>query len=350
MATSGTPINRPVQPRFGAESGLQSPLGSGALTNQWKKTKVPSNSTFGLAVAMARLERIVAQLRRRVITPPSTPVELENMFPFKIYQIDNITDDSHSPYTFQIRCGLIGLRGNPTSNTGSLVGNFEDQNFCMNTDFKLGQSAVPYLQTVSFDWQPTPNDGGEIILSNASDTIIDNNTQIVLDSTLDGDGYSRASFWQDFSFGSGAGGDLMGRMWSENPGGTGRQINPFPPPNQDIYPIGTISNKTSESTSDFVIRQIITGNLVGRYPTSSIGTGGVTSLSLLLFYRGYWNLNTLSGKCFTNGDRVVDDSTILHAISGNNFYGVYNYIGGSNVETAHPVVGVKWALDSMVIL
>ena len=70
--TSGTPISRPVQPRFGAGSGLQSPLGNDDLTNQWKKTKVPSSSTFGLAVAVARMERMLAQLRRRVLTPPNT--------------------------------------------------------------------------------------------------------------------------------------------------------------------------------------------------------------------------------------------------------------------------------------
>ena len=68
--TSGTPINRPVQPRFGAGSGLQSPLGGDDLTNQWKKTKVPSSSTFGLATTVARLVSEMAKLRRRVITPP----------------------------------------------------------------------------------------------------------------------------------------------------------------------------------------------------------------------------------------------------------------------------------------
>lgn len=68
--TSGTPINRPVQPRFGAGSGLQSPLGGDDLTNQWKKTKVPSSSTFGLATTVARLVSEMAKLRRRIVTPP----------------------------------------------------------------------------------------------------------------------------------------------------------------------------------------------------------------------------------------------------------------------------------------
>jgi hypothetical protein len=70
--TSGTPINRPVQPRFGAGSGLQSPLGNDDLTNQWKKTKVPSSSTFGLATTVARLVSDVGKLRRRIVSPPGT--------------------------------------------------------------------------------------------------------------------------------------------------------------------------------------------------------------------------------------------------------------------------------------
>lgn len=86
---SSTIINRPVIPKFNPGSGLRSPLDTDDLTNQWKKSKVGSESTFGLAVAVQRHERQLAKLRRRIITPTAVaayPVSSTTFdFPFRIH-------------------------------------------------------------------------------------------------------------------------------------------------------------------------------------------------------------------------------------------------------------------------
>src|SRR6185312_14725241 len=83
------PVNRPVIPKYGAGSGLRSPLDSNDLTNEHKKTGVVNQSNFGLANQVSRLVSQVNQLRRRIISPPLKSTDTILSHPFKIYKPTN---------------------------------------------------------------------------------------------------------------------------------------------------------------------------------------------------------------------------------------------------------------------
>ena len=94
--TSGIPITRPVKPTFNAGSGLRSPFDKDDLTNAHKKNNVTNASTFGLAIAVSRLERIVAQLRRRVIGGGSSTPSIA----IQDFKIVSDGGDSYNCHTF----------------------------------------------------------------------------------------------------------------------------------------------------------------------------------------------------------------------------------------------------------
>jgi len=360
-----TPIIRPVKPTFNAGSGLRSPLDKDDLTNSHKKAITPNSSTFNLAIQVQQHTVAINKLRRRVLTPPQTPpVQPAPLYPFSIYQINNVTDPTLSPLTFQVRTGVIGLRSKyitennrPSYFNVSTFGNFEIP--CEVLTDSLNKDAFYASPSYSIV-PPTPNTGGNIQLLNGTDVIAATGagaggSQIVLDSQIDSPGISgdcRASLWLVIVDGPAGGGtqlqaQLWGRMFTDNAVSTlGRETKPFPDPDPSIVPIGIIGNLAYDHASPFTVLQLQSGNLINRFNPGVIS--GLTASPT--YQRGYWSTDSLSGQVFWDGDNVVDDSHIIITISGSDFYGTYSYIGGSGIETSSPAINANFVMTGMVIL
>lgn len=69
---SATPISRPLQPRFHEGSALRSPLDADSVDRQWIKGLKTAQSTFGVQMQLAKMEREISKLRRRIIGGQST--------------------------------------------------------------------------------------------------------------------------------------------------------------------------------------------------------------------------------------------------------------------------------------
>ncbi len=355
-----TPIIRPVKPTFNAGSGLRSPLDKDDLTNAHKKAVVPNASTFNLAIQVQQLSGAVNKLRRRVLTPPTTPpVQPAPLYPFSIYQINNVTDPALSPLTFQVRTGVIGLRSIyitqndvPSNFNTKTWGNFEiPYEVYFDSINKDGFDASPNFSNVP----PIANTGGNTQLLNGTDVQIGGGTQIVLDDEIDSPllfGDCRASLWLKIVDGPAGGGTQLqarfwGRMYTNNASSTlGRELQPFPDPDPTIIPIGLIGNMGVNRAAPFTVLQLQSGNLINRFNPGVIS--GLTASPT--YQRGYWSTDSLSGQVFWNGDSVVDDSHIIVTISGSDFYGTYSYIGGSGIETNSPAINANFVMTGMVIL
>ena len=345
--SSMTPINRPVQPRFNTGSGLRSPLDADDLTNAHKKNRVGSNSTFGLQIAVSKMQSEIAKLRRRVLTPPQPQSLTAIIPPFSFYQVKSNTPSVETWRVLQMADGIFGGRSffnsqskyvnlfNPES-LGYPEGNYELR------------MAIANDLSIEFPFsQPTPLDPvyGQTVLADATDTVLfDPNTnqtcgQIVLNnSALDPTvpGSLSASFWLEIKDTVLDGGDplsgyyarLMGRMWS-NYGTSGRPTDAFPAHSNSIIPLCLVEVDPTE----IFFNQLQTGNIVNNYPAFVAGSSlGQT------FYRGDWTTNSLSGQYFYPGDLVTNGT-----ISTGGHTWVKQFIRKTyGTTTTAPASGADW--------
>jgi len=365
--TSGTPINRPVQPRFGAGSGLQSPLGSDDLTNQWKKTKVPASSTFNLAGQVAQIVSAELRKRRRVLTPPAAITQTDTFFPFKIYQpdlsqiadfgyildnqIENLrnftaidsTVPTNLPTTINpitdgwriwaIRDGMYSARNFESVNFQDVVieqpptrstFNIPMSDFSMSGNTGDGAGDLTDAQGLDYDIPsgeyPQTNPVIPIILSGEPDSI----------------GFYSFSIWLainstfDFSFGA----QICGQQFDTATG----TASAFPEPpygftgspdtyqgELTVFPIGIISTVSASNPSNVPTQlsaiQIQLGNCFSQYGEVNLAEftsddGAATVYSAGLNYRGdFLNDPNLSQEVFYPGDVVRIQKAISIAAS-----------------------------------
>jgi len=82
-----TPIQRNWMPHYNVGSSLRSPLDPDDLTNIHKKDNATKGSAFNLATQVQQHSVMINKLRRRILTPPQTPIsKLEQFHPFQIYK------------------------------------------------------------------------------------------------------------------------------------------------------------------------------------------------------------------------------------------------------------------------
>lgn len=305
--------------------------------NAWKTTNEVLPNLTTLLNAISKHDRDINRLRRRV---PTFVQQQSAFFPFKIYQIGNqsATDAQNAAYvavgadinnfTFQIRSGFIGYRSQYFLHVG-FPATFEEPLFCICTD-----------NIDVFDSPPVANTGLTVVLSNAADTLIYDDSsfglnlpQIAIDPTEDDLGQIRASFWivliDDPDLGLYT--QLWGRMFTDDVfDSTGRPTDPLPSnTDSSIVPIGTVlynAALTGSFASLNGVVQYLSGNLSNRY--AALAPLGST-LGPVSVPRGFWTADSLSGEVFYMGDVVQDDSAIYFTISGKNFYAVWTYTGAS---------------------
>ncbi len=277
-----------------------------------------------------------------VLTPPSQLLH-SVFFPFKIYNINNYVDPTLSALTVQIRSGIIAARTAFNINYPTVENNYEQPIFC-----GLDGDDSQYL-----DRQPTALIGGNITLDNAADTLIfdsgspisttPNDKQIVIDGTDDALGFENSSYWVEILDDptDGLSYKLWGRMWCQSAGSfpPTRQITPFPNPSPNIIQLGIIIARGGTIT---VIQQYLFDNLINRYSPGP--SGSVPSVGIM---RGRWMDNSLSGRVFWPGDRMIG-STILLTLDGTDLYGTWTYTGiPANVSTEPLATDANWLLEGI---
>jgi len=327
-----------------SESSPLAPFRDDRNTPQaWKKTREMSRQNNSQVDALQLLVAKLSRQRRKPLggyipTPPAV-----EMFPFKIYQINNVsaTDAQKKLFsdlglsiddvTFQIRDGLIGFR--PYINTpitaeidplSALVGNNEFEVAVVTTDIDHQSNPLQYNYD-DFYYPPQANKGTCLILDDTAATLICGipagspaNTpaisvnQIALNQNqVRGVGIAypndrAAAFWVEIVDDplNGICPNLMGQMYCGELAAT-RANYPFPI-GDNIIPLGTVSvNKPASQAGEAVgiqIRQIQTGNLVNRFPP------GITN------HRGVWTETfdelppDVLSCMFYPGDIIVDDT------------------------------------------
>jgi len=345
------PIPRVNQPKFHEGSGFRSPRDSDALALGWKKQVRTTGQGVAQSNAMFKLQQDLNRLRRRQLGYTLN----QDIAPFTIYNINNITNSKNSWRTFQIRSGWLGAKScfaiagaSPTM--PATIANFEIPMF-VTSDIGTGNGDNAYdnLADIGEPFAPLiPNKGGDKLLSNTTDTVLATagdifSYQIVLQPDYDSNGNIWASFWIDVE----DTGELLsfihpvlyGRMYGA---GLGRPTDAFPIDGPNIIPIGTIQINSypvwNGGTTGTHINQIHTGNLLnrfaGNYPSAKIGSP--------IYWRGRWSADDLSGQAFYDGDGVLDDVN-GYTKSGVGFNKVWIYKGGAGIETDPPASnGSRW--------
>jgi hypothetical protein len=289
---------------------------------------------------------------------------IQTVLPFQIYQPLNPDGTPTGDFTFQIRGGLIGYRSQYWM--GTLSGwDFEQ---AMEADCTDGLNGVAvFANSAAANPIPPMPFVAQVTLANATDTLIWDGagtfgaSQIVLNSTPDSLDTIQAAFWikiiDDPDLGIYP--QLWGRMWTNDPvDPTGRPTTPYPNTegvNQSIIRLGNLFQVYDFDVGPgglpgWSINQYQLGNLVNRYAALAPLSAPFATPNNI---RGYWLANSLSGEVFYDGDLVIDDSIIIvTALSdGQNFYGVYVYTHGFNIETASPAAnGYNWTRISVIIL
>lgn len=226
---------------------------------------------------------------------PAPPAEI--YYPFQVYPVGT--------NAFKVHDGFIGCRSRYVEDfngniLGSLwptvEGNFEQQVW------------VPMDSGGLITFGQLPNQ----VLYNSTDTELADSNGVVgaltfsADTDEDDDGKILFSIWVEVN--DGVGGldlNLYARMWSFNPGATGRPTAPFPAARPGIIPIAlTVSTDGGKS---FEIDQIQAGDLINRYP----GYVEADGFGAALNYRGDWTTEALSGQYFYPGDMVTNGTVVI---------------------------------------
>src|SRR6185312_6952778 len=233
------------------------------------------------------------------------------VFPFKIYNINNLTDPSKNAQTFQIRDGLVGFRPNYIYTGENLTsmrqltanGNYELPLYVSGTDGLFQSGEVWQYAThgdVDFSQTQSANTGGSVtfdgttnpllICSTQSGTTNPTNVQIVIDPGVN------ASF--EVSFYIKIIDDVDGaytELWASK--ADGANVPNFADDLSNIYQtigIGLVIF----SDGKYIISQCQYGHLLNRYlelasnptaPAPSIG-GSVKFYGLPKVHRGRWTL------------------------------------------------------------
>ena len=327
------------------------------------------------------IEQITDSNRTLVVPKPKTD---DFFFPFKIYQIDNVTDSTLSKYTFQIRDGLIGMRTQyPNSNLAHLVpmfGNFEAPMFGAGTDNAMDDAGgSDGLTSYDFSQQPTPNTGGNVTLNaDGSETLIFDNSnptlggvQIVIPQVAaDSNGVLQASFWIKIfdDPDSGTYSQLWGKVAQpvefSAPQFIGPAFNGGMQPNGFDYNFVVsiaLGGVVIFSDLSFDVTQFQYGHLLNRYlqqaPLTTLPSPSVPGPAMLSkvpqVFRGYWLASGLKdiadagGILIYPGDVVVDDTNTI-AIGGKNFYWAYVYnnsVPGTEIATPG---GSSWVQSYLI--
>ena len=297
----------------------------------------------------------------RIIISMNEQESSSQMFPFKIYNTSNAsaTDAQKdlftvaqldiNAFTFQIRGGLIGFRSYVNllgqfngymPIVPEIEGNFEQLAYSVCTDSAQANQANP-SNTYDFYYPPSSNTGVCTVLDDVNPTLLVGipagspagtafifSNQIALnpnsDGTLDFTNFA-AGFWIEIvdDANNGIYANLMGRMYNLDVAGR-RVENPFPT-GSNIIPLGVVKigyvNNAGTGPTAWTIEQYQTGNLVNRF------------LPELGNQRGKWSeifADLPAGKTqlmFYPGDIVIDDTnSIAWGISGNNYFGIYQFI------------------------
>lgn len=339
------PIQRKVPPVYAEGSSLASVRDTRNVATSWKKNKTVSSQTSSDNNVLASMQQQLNKLKRRQLGYMASQ---SAFFPFKIYNINNVSNPSLSSFTIQIRSGQIAMRSAYKVDYPLVANNSEQPMDCLLDN------------TPQFDSQPTALTGGNITLDNLVDTLIydsgplnlqvGNTKQIVFDGTSDIAGSALSSYWIEVIDTAAAGATqglsfkLWGRMFQiHGDAPPARQETPFPTASASIIPLGIVTCQLGTIIS---IEQFVSSNLINRYPQSPLNS----KCSTAGFLRGAWTADSLSGQVFWPGDLVVNDSAILQTIAGINFYGVYSYKIAPAIVAVAPVAGATWALSSVIIL
>ena len=230
------------------------------------------------------------------------------MYPFRIYQANNIANQVDNWRTFQMRAGAIGFRSKywlPGAVAAVGSGNNADGgNFENIIDLIAGSDQQDY-----FENNVIPLAGNLVALDNSQDTIIaplvpGKPVQFMLDNHPDDLGIYEAGIWVAITDDpvNGLSAQLHGQMFSDTPAdSTGRGQVPFPAGSPLIVPIGIVvcgSYPAGNQVFDGVV-QLQYGNLINRYAP----TGGGFASSMTSF-RGDWTNDKLVGQVFWPGELV----------------------------------------------
>ena len=290
------------------------------------------------------MQQQLNKLKRRQLGYPVFP----EMFPFKVYNITNPITATDSWRTFQVRGGCFNVRSKyHVFTTAVYQGNYEIPLFNFGTDVYLtdptrGTTIDNLDSPLIVNSDVTDGIFSQFTLPTSGDTNITQTTapipmepdgpvgQILLNSAADGDGVYRAAFWLvivDSPLPGPFRIDLYARMWSPNPGATGRTALPFPSTSPSIIPLATVEIEADQTTINTV--QYITSNQIARYPDG------------VQIFRGFWSADSLANQVFYNGDVVIDDSAViaksLVSPAGTfNYYHVWGFNGTFALKALSP--------------
>ena len=346
------PLPLREQAKYHEGSKLASPRDTRNVASGWKKAQSTSQQQNDISQVLQKMSAQISKMRRKPLGGYA-PQPFYQMFPFKIYQIQNVTATDAQKlifknaglqiddYTIQIRSGLVGARPYLNLPYSALFGwldqgNFETTVYCTCTDMPP-YNGFEVATDSDFYYPPTPNggsifgDGSSVILNDTTDTLINgldvttgasvNYSQIVLSPTVEGSDQfqnSSASFWieiiEDVKYGNGLVGNLWGRTLAQDPPSATGNPTQFPQ-GSNIIPIGNYGLFADLSGSSFFplvpfSTQMQSGNLVNRFPP---GFG---------VYRGYWTdlfAALPSGSTylvFYPGDSVIDDTDAIDFPAG----------------------------------
>jgi len=352
-----TPIIRPVKPTFNPGSGLRSPLDKDDLTNAHKKAVVPNGSTFNLATQVQQHTVAINKLRRRVLTPPQTQVQVEpQLSPFAIYKINPPPDGNPYAITFDESGNQISITIDstvptdftampPTVNPRTDAWRFYQVRsgyvevrpyFSIPDDFLLNYTNSYALLYPVFDYTDAVTPYG--LLAGGTygrqwdapyKTTIGNNVPvpIVIPSNpsgdLDFDGNILFSLWltiiPDADSFSLVNITLNGWRWAADVGG-GYNLSPFPYPSPNIIQLGIIKSSQANTSTppatpyDLVVDQMQSGHVVNRYSPGMLGfsissannpPGYGDVIPGALVYRGNWQDDaSINDSVFYPGDFV----------------------------------------------
>ena len=350
------------RPKYAEGTALSSSRDDRNNSFLWKKGELNGGQIDGSTQALQKLSRQVSKMRRKPLGGYMPPPPVPEMYPFRIYNIQNatltpsqlaqFTSKNANPdnFCFQLRNGFASCRPYLGVNYFMLDTNYYNGTIAgiMGNNeiapYPVGTDTVPSIgQYVDYyDYPAVPNSGTAIVLPSTGAVLINgipagspvgtaqtSYQQVFANPILDDYyGESLLSFWIEIVDDplNGTYLNLNAQMWTTNiSDSTGRTNYPFPV-GQNIIPIGV--GGYSIYLSQFGIghesfsQNYQTGNIINRYVEQDAN------------FRGTWNdifaptSPAADGLIFYNGDMVFDDKTLCTS-GGINFYRTYVFINQS---------------------
>lgn len=352
-----------LRPKFSEGSALASERDSRSNAQSWKKARSISRQENSNGIAIQKLTREVAKMRRRIVGCSSSAGPDVNFFhPFKIYNVptefcppidvpNNYNPITDSWRTFRVRAGIVGFRSTnetyqPDGGNAYYAG-LSGPEFYFSASHPVGLGLLsgtdgasrydPLYTGRNFPYDEDTFDSIDletVYLDNTGDftPTTKTNAVFVLKGDPDDNHAVMASFWieiTDVVILTPPVATVKCRMITAQTGdSTGRTNQWFPDASsKTIIPIGIICPKegyfpwNETEGKDLYCEQILSGNAVNRYSQGYQGSVG-GSMGMMA-YRGNWDTDTLTNQYFYPGDATM---------AGNRMY-VHN---GYGQETSAP--------------